>query len=47
MSYRMDRRHYVDMYGPTAGDRVRLGDTGLLAEVEKDFAVYGDQFHIG
>ena len=43
----MDRRHYVDMYGPTTGDRVRLGDTGLFAEVERDFAYYGDECKFG
>ena len=36
MSHRIDRRHYADIYGPTTGDRVRLGDTGLVAEVERD-----------
>ena len=33
MSHRIDRRHYADIYGPTTGDRVRLGDTNLVAEV--------------
>ena len=33
------RAHYADMFGPTTGDRVRLGDTGLVAEVERDFTV--------
>lgn len=47
MSYRIDRRHYADMFGPTTGDRVRLGDTGLVAEVERDFAVYGDECKFG
>ena len=32
MSHRIDRRHYADIYGPTTGDRVRLGDTNLVAE---------------
>jgi urease subunit alpha len=40
---KMSRRDYAAMYGPTAGDAVRLGDTTLLAEVEKDFAVLGDE----
>jgi urease subunit alpha len=31
------------MYGPTTGDRVRLGDTGLLIEVERDYCVYGEE----
>lgn len=40
---KMSRRDYAAMYGPTTGDAVRLGDTTLLAEVEKDFAVLGDE----
>ncbi len=44
---RIDRRHYADMYGPTTGDRVRLGDTGLEAEVERDAATYGDECKFG
>src|SRR5271170_7570622 len=47
MSASIDRRHYADMFGPTTGDRVRLGDTGLVAEVEHDFAVYGDECKFG
>ncbi len=47
MSHTMDRRHYVDMFGPTTGDRIRLGDTGLIAEVERDFAEYGDECKFG
>ncbi len=43
----IDRRHYADMFGPTVGDRVRLGDTGLVAEVERDFATYGDECKFG
>jgi urease subunit alpha len=43
----IDRRHYADMFGPTTGDRVRLGDTALVAEVERDFAVYGDECKFG
>jgi urease subunit alpha len=43
----MDRRHYADMFGPTTGDRVRLGDTQLFAEVERDFASYGDECKFG
>ena len=41
------RRTYADLYGPTAGDRVRLGDTALLLEIEKDFAQYGDEVVFG
>ena len=47
MSRKMDRRHYADMFGPTTGDRVRLGDTGLVAQVEKDLTVYGDECKFG
>ncbi|MFY2562583.1 urease subunit alpha [Corallococcus terminator] len=47
MSRKMDRRHYADMFGPTTGDRVRLGDTGLWAEVERDATVYGDECKFG
>src|SRR6201996_3786285 len=43
----IDRRHYADMFGPTTGDRVRLGDMALVAEVERDFAVYGDECKFG
>jgi urease subunit alpha len=47
MSVSIDRRHYVDMFGPTVGDRVHLGDTGLVAKVEHDHAVYGDECKFG
>jgi len=47
MSRRMDRRHYADIYGPTTGDRVRLGDTSLVAAVESDATVYGDECKFG
>jgi urease subunit alpha len=40
---KLSRKEYATMYGPTVGDAVRLGDTSLLAEVEKDYAVYGDE----
>ena len=43
----MTRRDYAAMYGPTTGDLVRLGDTSLLVEVEKDHAVYGEECMIG
>ena len=39
----ISRRDYATMYGPTTGDRVRLGDTHLLARVERDHATYGDE----
>ncbi|HTQ47106.1 MAG TPA: urease subunit alpha, partial [Polyangiaceae bacterium] len=44
---RLDRRAYAAMYGPTTGDRVALGDTGLVVEVEKDFTRYGDECKFG
>src|ERR1700751_2001177 len=45
--HKMKRRHYADMFGPTTGDKVRLGDTSLMLEVEKDFTVYGDECKFG
>ncbi len=47
MSTVIDRRHYADMFGPTTGDRIRLGDMALIAEIERDFAVYGDECKFG
>jgi urease subunit alpha len=44
---KIDRRAYADMYGPTVGDRVRLGDTELWIEVEKDFTTYGEEVKFG
>jgi urease subunit alpha len=44
---RMDRRAYAEMFGPTTGDRVRLGDTELVIEVEKDHTVYGEEVKFG
>ena len=43
----IDRRAYVAMYGPTTGDRVSLGDTGLVIEVERDLTSYGDECKFG
>lgn len=43
----IDRRAYAEMYGPTTGDRVRLGDTELFIEVEKDYTRYGDEVKFG
>ena len=43
----MTRAEYADMFGPTKGDCVRLGDTSLLAEVEHDYAVLGDECMTG
>ena len=47
MPYRIDRRAYAQTYGPTTGDRLRLADTELILEVEKDFTVYGDEVKFG
>ncbi|MFT4159196.1 urease subunit alpha [Shinella sp.] len=47
MSYRMSRAAYAGMFGPTTGDKVRLADTELFAEVEKDFTIYGDEVKFG
>ncbi len=47
MPHVIDRRHYADLYGPTTGDRVRLGDTDLWLEVERDLAVPGDELKFG
>jgi len=44
---RIDRRAYAEMYGPTVGDRVRLGDTELWIEVERDCAIYGEEVKFG
>jgi urease subunit alpha len=47
MSLSIPRRVYADLYGPTTGDRVRLADTELIVEVEKDFTSYGDEITFG
>ena len=47
MAYQMDRRSYAETYGPTTGDRLRLADTNLILEVEKDFTSYGDEVKFG
>jgi urease subunit alpha len=47
MSYRITRAAYADMFGPTTGDRVRLADTELVVEVEKDFTTYGEEVKFG
>ena len=43
----IDRQSYADMFGPTTGDRVRLADTALWIEVERDFTRYGDEVKFG
>lgn len=47
MSLKIPRRTYADLYGPTTGDRVRLADTELIIEVERDFTHYGDEITFG
>ena len=51
MSYKIGRDAYADMYGPTVGDKVRLGDTDLIIEVERDLIVerggYGEEVKFG
>ena len=43
----LPRRAYADMYGPTTGDRIRLADTDLFAEVERDLTTYGEEVKFG
>ncbi|HVC00544.1 MAG TPA: urease subunit alpha [Candidatus Dormibacteraeota bacterium] len=47
MSLNIPRRTYADLYGPTTGDRIRLADTDLFIEIEKDYAQYGDEITFG
>ncbi|MCI8533394.1 MAG: urease subunit alpha [Lachnospiraceae bacterium] len=47
MSYRISGEKYAMMYGPTTGDKVRLADTDLIIEVEKDYTTYGDEVKFG
>ena len=47
MGTRIDRKQYADMFGPTTGDRVRLADTEIFIEIERDFTVYGDEVKFG
>lgn len=44
---KISRQAYADMFGPTVGDRVRLADTDLWIEVERDFTVYGEEVKFG
>ena len=43
----ISRKSYADMYGPTTGDQVRLADTELFIEVEKDLTTYGEEVKFG
>ena len=47
MAYTISRAAYADMFGPTTGDKVRLADTELFIEVEKDFTTYGSEVKFG
>ena len=47
MATTLSRSAYADIYGPTTGDRVRLADTSLIVEVEKDFTIYGEEVKFG
>ena len=47
MSNKISRAAYADMFGPTTGDRIRLADTELFIEVEKDFTTYGEEVKFG
>ena len=47
MSVKMKRAVYADMFGPTVGDKVRLADTDIIIEVEKDFTIYGEEVKFG
>jgi len=47
MSLEVTRKNYTSIFGPTVGDQIRLGDTDLLIEIEKDFCSYGDEAKFG
>ncbi|MDQ0925253.1 urease subunit alpha [Pseudarthrobacter sp. W1I19] len=47
MSFEIPRRQYADLYGPTTGDAIRLADTDLFLEIEKDLTVYGEEVVFG
>ncbi len=44
---KIEREQYVEIYGPTVGDKIRLGDTELMAEIEKDYTIYGEEVVFG
>ena len=43
MSFKIDRHSYADLFGPTEGDSIRLGDTDLFIKIEKDYTGYGNE----
>lgn len=47
MSYKIDASDYAMMFGPTKDDKVRLADTNLFIQIEKDFTTYGDEVKFG
>lgn len=47
MSFEISRRQYAELYGPTTGDAIRLADTELFLEIEKDYTVYGEEVMFG
>ena len=47
MTLNISRKNYVDLFGPTTGDRIRLADTDLIIEIEKDLIKYGDESVFG
>ena len=47
MATKITRQAYAEMFGPTVGDRLRLADTALVIQVEKDFTVYGEEVKFG
>ncbi len=47
MANKITRQAYAEMFGPTTGDRLRLADTGLIIEVEKDYTIYGEEVKFG
>ena len=47
MSFKMSRKQYAEMYGPTTGDSIRLADTDLLIQIEKDYTTYGEEVVFG
>ena len=47
MALSIGRRAYAEMYGPTTGDRVRLADTELFIEIERDYTIYGEEVKFG
>lgn len=49
MAVKLSRQEYCEMFGPTVGDKIHLADTGLIAEIEKDYAAdcYGDEILFG